>query len=185
MKSSYSVCQAAAVSGFPSQFAASMSALGCNRNLFIGNDFSYSPAHGIEMTFSFGNQIWRNRFAGNAICGIWGGYTGPGTKTVIAENAKADIGSALAHPRTGRVEAHWAASSSSLGGGSSTLTLGSAAGSAGAVAERFGCPRRLVVPLASVRRERSTAVTQTQEIHQPGEPVEGTCVRGRGKPLRW
>ena len=65
------------------ELAASMSALGCNRNLLIENDFSYSPAHGIEMTFSEGNQFVRNRLVENAICGIWGGYS---SGTVIAEN---------------------------------------------------------------------------------------------------
>lgn len=48
---------------------------GCNDNLFIANDLSYSPAHGLEMTFSFGNRIIGNRFVENAICGIWGGYS--------------------------------------------------------------------------------------------------------------
>ncbi len=67
----------------PAELAASMSALGCNRNLFIGNDFSYSPAHGIEMTFSEGNQFVRNRLVENAICGVWGGYS---SGTLIAEN---------------------------------------------------------------------------------------------------
>ncbi len=62
---------------------AGMSALGCNRNLLIGNDFSYSPAHGIEMTFSEGNQFVRNRLVENAICGVWGGYS---SATLILEN---------------------------------------------------------------------------------------------------
>lgn len=48
---------------------------GCNDNLFIDNDFSYAPAHGLELTFSFGNKVLRNRFVENAICGIWGGYS--------------------------------------------------------------------------------------------------------------
>jgi nitrous oxidase accessory protein NosD len=48
---------------------------GCNRNLFVRNDFSYAPAHGLELTFSEGNIIWNNRFVENAICGIWGGYS--------------------------------------------------------------------------------------------------------------
>lgn len=48
---------------------------GCNDNLFIDNDFSYAPAHGLELTFSFGNKVFRNRFVENAICGIWGGYS--------------------------------------------------------------------------------------------------------------
>lgn len=59
----------------PAELAASMSHLGCNRNLLIENDFSYSPAHGIEMTFSEGNQLVRNRLVENAICGVWGGYS--------------------------------------------------------------------------------------------------------------
>ncbi len=48
---------------------------GSNDNIFVGNDFSYAAAHGLEMTFSFGNVVEDNRFAGNAICGIWGGYS--------------------------------------------------------------------------------------------------------------
>ena len=42
-----------------------------------------SPAHGIEMTFSEGNQFVRNRLVENAICGVWGGYS---SGTLIAEN---------------------------------------------------------------------------------------------------
>jgi len=34
---------------------------GNNDNLLINNDFSYAAAHGIEMTFSFGNKFIRNR----------------------------------------------------------------------------------------------------------------------------
>ena len=56
---------------------------GCNDNLFINNDLSYAPAHGLEMTFSFGNVILQNRMVGNAICGIWGGYS---QDTLIASN---------------------------------------------------------------------------------------------------
>ena len=67
----------------PDELAKSMSALGCNRNLLIENDFSYAPAHGIEMTFSEGNQFIRNRLVENAICGVWGGYS---SDTLIAEN---------------------------------------------------------------------------------------------------
>lgn len=52
-------------------------------NLLIGNDFSYAPAHGIEMTFSFGNRFLNNRLVGNAICGVWGGYS---QDTLIAGN---------------------------------------------------------------------------------------------------
>lgn len=56
---------------------------GCNDNLFIANDLSYAPAHGLEMTFSFGNRIIANQFIENAICGIWGGYS---QDTLIAHN---------------------------------------------------------------------------------------------------
>lgn len=48
---------------------------GCNGNIFAENDLSYAPAHGLEMTFSFDNIIYRNRFVENAICGIWGGFS--------------------------------------------------------------------------------------------------------------
>ena len=63
---------------------------GNNANLLIGNDFSYAPAHGIEMTFSFGNQIIANRLVENAICGVWGGYS---QDTVIVDNEIAGNGS--------------------------------------------------------------------------------------------
>ena len=56
---------------------------GNNDNLLIGNDFSYAPAHGIEMTFSFGNIFYDNRLVENAICGVWGGYS---QETLIAHN---------------------------------------------------------------------------------------------------
>ena len=46
---------------------------GCNDNLIYGNDFSFAPTNGIEVTFSR-NQIINNRIEG---CwhGIWGGYS--------------------------------------------------------------------------------------------------------------
>ena len=56
---------------------------GCNNNVIAGNDFSWAAAHGAEITFSFDNQIIRNRFVGNAICGFWGGYS---QRTTIAGN---------------------------------------------------------------------------------------------------
>jgi len=56
---------------------------GNNDNLLINNDFSYAPAHGIEMTFSFGNTFYGNRLVENAICGVWGGYS---QNTLIARN---------------------------------------------------------------------------------------------------
>ncbi len=47
---------------------------GNNDNLIVGNDFSDAVAHGLEMTFSFGNRIERNVMSRCGICGIWGGY---------------------------------------------------------------------------------------------------------------
>lgn len=57
--------------------------VGCNDNVFLRNDLSYAPAHGLEMTFSFGNIIAENRFVDNAICGVWGGFS---QETVITRN---------------------------------------------------------------------------------------------------
>lgn len=56
---------------------------GCNDNLFLANDLSYAPAHGWEMTFSFGNRLINNRLVENAICGVWGGYS---QDTLVAGN---------------------------------------------------------------------------------------------------
>ena len=54
---------------------------GCNDNFIFGNDFSYAPTNGVEVTFS------RNRIQGNLITdctyGIWGGYS---YQTVIMGN---------------------------------------------------------------------------------------------------
>ncbi|MCA9321168.1 MAG: right-handed parallel beta-helix repeat-containing protein [Planctomycetes bacterium] len=47
---------------------------GNNDNLIQANDFSHAVAHGIEMTFSFGNEFSANRLEDCGICGIWGGY---------------------------------------------------------------------------------------------------------------
>lgn len=44
-------------------------------NQFLGNDLSFASAHGLEMTFSESNHIADNLIEGNAICGIWGGYS--------------------------------------------------------------------------------------------------------------
>jgi parallel beta-helix repeat protein len=52
-------------------------------NIVVGNDLSYAPAHGIENTFSFGNKYLKNRIVGNAICGVWAGYS---RETLIAGN---------------------------------------------------------------------------------------------------
>lgn len=46
---------------------------GCNDNLVMGNDFSYAPTNGIEITFSR-NMIIRNRIY-ECDHGIWGGYS--------------------------------------------------------------------------------------------------------------
>ncbi len=67
---------------------------GCNDNVLIGNDFSYAPTNGIEVTFS------RNTIKGNRIfeCdyGIWGGYS---FNTVISGNQFRNnrIGIAIEH----------------------------------------------------------------------------------------
>ena len=67
---------------------------GCNDNLLYGNDFSHSPANGIEATFS------RNNFVHN-LCvecdyGIWGGYS---FDSKILDNgiAACRIGAAFEH----------------------------------------------------------------------------------------
>lgn len=44
-------------------------------NIIIGNDLSFAPAHGLEMTFSEANRIAGNLIESNAICGYWGGYS--------------------------------------------------------------------------------------------------------------
>lgn len=67
----------------PPEIARDFSGRGCNRNLLVGNDFSYAPAHGIELTFSEGNVFVGNRLVENAICGVWGGYS---SDTLIADN---------------------------------------------------------------------------------------------------
>ena len=68
---------------YPANLAHDFSVRGCNRNLLVDNDFSYAPAHGIEMTFSEGNLLVRNRIVENGICGFWGGYS---SDTLIAAN---------------------------------------------------------------------------------------------------
>ena len=46
---------------------------GCNNNFIYGNDFSYAPTNGIEVTFSQ-NLIMKNIIR-NCDHGIWGGYS--------------------------------------------------------------------------------------------------------------
>jgi parallel beta-helix repeat protein len=68
---------------------------GNNANRIWRNDFSYAAAHGLELTFSFDNRIVSNRFVGNAICGIWAGYS---RRTLIEANefeANGDAGYGL------------------------------------------------------------------------------------------
>lgn len=67
---------------------------GCNDNLLYGNDFSYAPTNGVELTFS------RNRIEKNIIEGcdhaVWGGYS---YQTAIIRNSINDnrIGIAIEH----------------------------------------------------------------------------------------
>ncbi|MCI0363777.1 MAG: right-handed parallel beta-helix repeat-containing protein [Phycisphaerales bacterium] len=56
---------------------------GCNKNILASNNFSHAAAHGLELTFSFDNVIDGNTFDGNAICGIWAGYS---NRTVVQSN---------------------------------------------------------------------------------------------------
>ena len=64
---------------------------GCNDNLLYGNDFSYAPTNGIEVTFSR-NRIIRNRMF-ECDHGIWGGYS---YSTVINDNKFGDNRIAIA-----------------------------------------------------------------------------------------
>ncbi|HEY2723039.1 MAG TPA: PA14 domain-containing protein, partial [Chitinophagaceae bacterium] len=54
---------------------------GCNDNILFGNDFSYAPANGVEVTFST-NKILKNRIF-ECDNGLWGGYS---YHTEIANN---------------------------------------------------------------------------------------------------
>lgn len=57
--------------------------LGNNDNQFIGNILNDAAAHGLELTFGFGNLIRNNTFHGNSICGVWAGFS---QDTTILEN---------------------------------------------------------------------------------------------------
>jgi parallel beta-helix repeat protein len=54
---------------------------GCNDNIIAGNDFSYAPTNGVEVTFSR-NTITDNRIS-ECDNGIWGGYS---YQTIITNN---------------------------------------------------------------------------------------------------
>ncbi len=73
---------------------------GNNGNLIVNNDFSYAVAHGVEMTFSFDNQIVGNRLAECGICGVWAGYS---QGTLIAGNTFVRNGQAGYGPERGGV----------------------------------------------------------------------------------
>lgn len=62
---------------------------GANQNTFESNDLSYAAAHGLELTFSFGNRIVFNRLVGNAITGLWLGYA---RDTLVEGNFVAENG---------------------------------------------------------------------------------------------
>ena len=46
---------------------------GCNNNIIYGNDFSYAPANGVEVTFS--SNIVANNIMKECRYGVWGGYS--------------------------------------------------------------------------------------------------------------
>ncbi len=76
--------------------------LGCNRNRLHGNDFSYAPAIGIEMTFSFDNVFDSNKLVGGNY-GVWGGYS---QRTSVVDNDIAEntiSGVAVEHGRGWRI----------------------------------------------------------------------------------
>lgn len=87
--------------------------LGNNDNEFVGNILNDAVAHGLELTFGFGNLIQGNTFQGNAICGIWAGFS---QDTSILENDFQDNGLAgyglergainVDHSRNNRIQAN-------------------------------------------------------------------------------
>lgn len=64
---------------------------GCNDNVIFGNDFSYAPTNGIEVTFSR-NKIFKNRVF-ECDNGIWAGYS---YNTEIANNQFRNNNTAIA-----------------------------------------------------------------------------------------
>ncbi len=67
---------------------------GCNNNILFGNDFSYAPTNGVEVTFST-NKIFSNRIF-ECDNGIWGGYS---YSTEISDNnfRNNNVGIAIEH----------------------------------------------------------------------------------------
>lgn len=64
---------------------------GCNDNFIYGNDFSYAPTNGVEVTFS-SNLIMKNTIT-NCDHGVWGGYS---YETDITDNIFSDNRIAIA-----------------------------------------------------------------------------------------
>ena len=73
---------------------------GCCNNLFALNDLSYAAAHGLEMTFSFGNRILANRFVENGINGVWAGYSRD--TTVVGNDFNGNVSGGFAGEHTQR-----------------------------------------------------------------------------------
>jgi parallel beta-helix repeat protein len=73
---------------------------GCNDNRIIGNDFSYAPTNGIEVTFSR-NFIARNRLF-ECDNGIWGGYS---FESIITNNQFRNnkVGIAIEHGQENKI----------------------------------------------------------------------------------
>ena len=73
---------------------------GANDNLIFGNDFSFAPANGIEVTFSR-NRLIANILNGNRY-GVWGGYS---YETEILGNCFAanQFGVAIEHGQDNRI----------------------------------------------------------------------------------
>jgi parallel beta-helix repeat protein len=78
-----------ALGGVPAPAGFEHAGKGNNDNRIERNDFSYAAAHGLELTFSSGNEIRFNRLVGNSICGIWAGYS---QKTLVYCNEIAENG---------------------------------------------------------------------------------------------
>jgi parallel beta-helix repeat protein len=74
---------------------------GCNDNILFGNDFSYAPTNGIEVTFSR-NKILKNRIF-ECDHGIWGGYS---YNTEIANNQFRNNNIAIAIEHGQQIDIH-------------------------------------------------------------------------------